>query len=65
VSEQEFIPPKTPKAKFFEGDDPKKDERKGMLSLGGDGKIKSDLIAEPQAAKKGRDIGKNEGESRK
>ena len=56
MSEQKFISPKTPKAKLLQGDDPKKNEWESMPGLERDGKVKADLIAEPEAAKKGGDV---------
>jgi hypothetical protein len=56
VSEQEFISAKAPKTKLLHSDDPKEDQRERVLSLGRDGEIESDLIAEPEASQQGRDI---------
>ena len=64
MSEQEFIASKTPKAKLLQRDDPKKNQGKCVLRLGWNGKIESDLIAEPKAPEQGCDIGKYESESR-
>ena len=64
MAEQELVPAKTPETEFFQGYDPKKNYRECVLRLGRDGKIKSDLIAEPQASQQSGDVGKDESDSR-
>jgi hypothetical protein len=64
VPEQKFITSKTPKAKLLHGDDPKKYQWERVLRFCRDGKIESNLIAEPKAREQGRDIGKDESDSR-